>query len=79
MRMLRAIKYLLIVNAVTLGMNGVVVWLVIAKTFPALLGVLLVLGFIAGAVWLSCLVNEMLPYQRYHAFHSAPTEKREDL
>lgn len=70
-------KSLIYTNITALTINGIIVWLTIMKAFPAVLGFLLVVGFIAGATWLSCYMNEVLPYQRRRAFHSALTEKVE--
>ena len=75
--MMKVVKYLLIVNAVTLAINGIIVWLTVIKAFPPILGILIVLAFIAGAVWLSCYLNGALPHQRRHAFYSTLTEKIE--
>lgn len=77
---MKTVKFMLAINGVTLAINGIIVWLTVAKEFPALLGILLVFGFIAGAVWLSCYVNGVLPSQRQRAsFYSAPTEKVETV
>ena len=70
-------KWLVYANITALSINGVIVWLVITKTFPILIGVLLVAGFLAGATWFSCYMNGALPHQRRQAFHAAPTEKVE--
>lgn len=77
--MIKVAKLILIVNGTALLINGIVVWLVIAKTFPLLLGALVFFGFFAGAVWLSCYMNGALPRQRRHAFYSTQTEKAELL
>lgn len=77
MSTMRLMKIMLAVNAVTLVMNGVIVWLVLTRTFPFLLGVVVVGGCLAGAVWGSCYVNGALPKQRRHAFYSAQTERVE--
>lgn len=76
---MKVVKYMLIVNAVTLGINGIIVWLTIIKAFPPILGVVIVLVFIAGAVWLSCYLNGALPHQRRNSFYIAQTEKAERL
>ncbi|HEU5383643.1 MAG TPA: hypothetical protein VFV38_50225 [Ktedonobacteraceae bacterium] len=70
-------KPLIYANITALSINGIIVWLVITKTFPTLLGILLVVGFLAGATWFSCFMNGALPKQRRQAFHSALTEKVE--
>lgn len=74
---MKVVKYMLIVNAVTLGINGTIVWLTIIKAFPPILGIVIFLACMAGAVWFSCYVNGALPHQRRHAFYSAPTKKVE--
>ena len=61
MKHLRLLKLLLGINGVTLAINGVIVWLTVVKTFPPALGVLLFLGLLAGAIWLSCYANGVLP------------------
>lgn len=77
---MKVVKYMLVVNGVTLTINGVIVWLTVVKTFPAILGIVLFLGFMASAVWLSCYMNGALPSQRRsHTFYSAPTERIERL
>ena len=73
---MRAVKLMLAVNGVTLGINGVIVWLTIVKAFPPLLGIVLFLGCLSSLVWFSCLVNGKLPAKKpRQAFYSAPTEK----
>lgn len=72
-------KYVLTINAGALAMNGIIVWLMVAQTFPALLGILLFFGCIAGAVWFSCYLNGALPGQRRRRFYSAETERIESL
>lgn len=54
---MKLLKCMLAINGVTLVINGIIVWLTVVKTFPPALGVLLFLGAIAGAIWLSCYVN----------------------
>ncbi|HEU5376154.1 MAG TPA: hypothetical protein VFV38_11985 [Ktedonobacteraceae bacterium] len=75
--MMKVVKYLLIVNAVTLLINGIIVWLTIVRAFPPILGILIFLACMAGAVWLSCYLNGALPYQHRNAFYSIPAEKIE--
>jgi hypothetical protein len=73
-------KWLIYTNIAALSINGIIVWMIITKTFPAIVGILLVIGFFAGAIWLSCLVNGVLPHQLQSTnFYSAPTEKVEAL
>lgn len=72
-------KKLIYANLFALVVNGSIVCLVLAKTFPVLLGILLVIGFFAGATWFSCYMNGALPKQRRQAYHSAPTEKAEAM
>lgn len=75
---MKIIKIVLAVNGVTLALNGVIVWLTVVKTFPAILGIFLVLVFLAGAVWLSCYVNGKLPRRTpKRTLYSAPTQKVE--
>lgn len=72
-------KWLIYTNITALSINGIIVWMVITKTFPAIIGILLVIGFFTGTVWLSCYMNGMLPHQCRNTFYSAPTEKVEIL
>lgn len=77
---MKVVKSMLIVNAATLVINGVIVWLTIVKSCPAVLGIALVIGFLSGSVWVSCAVNGKLPRKaaKYH-FYSAPTQKVERI
>lgn len=50
-------KRLVYANISALAVNGVIVTLVIAKTFPPVLGVLLFLGCLVAAVWCSCRIQ----------------------
>lgn len=54
---MKVLKLMLAINGVTLVINGIIVWLTVAKEFPAVLGVLFVLACFAGAVWLSAKAN----------------------
>ena len=76
---MRVSKPLVYANIGALGINGIIVWMTIVKTFPAVVGILLVAGFFAGAIWFSCYVNGVLPDQRRSAFYASPTEKVETL
>jgi hypothetical protein len=73
-------KPLIYCNVAALIVNGIIVWLMAVKMFPPILGISLLLGCLAGAVWLSCKVNGKLPKRgRPAAFYSAPTEPIESL
>lgn len=76
---MKVVKIILAINAGTLAINGIIIWLTIAKQFPAVLGILLFFGCIAGAIWFSCYVNQALPFQRKQKFYSAPTERMRSL
>ncbi len=76
---MRVRKPLICANIGALGINGVIIWMTIVKTFPVVVGILLVAGFFAGAVWFSCYVNGVLPDQRRIAFYAAETENVETL
>ena len=69
---------MLVINGVTLVMNGSIVWLTIIKAFPAALAFVVVFVFIGGATRLSCYANGALPRQRRRSnFYSTQTERME--
>jgi hypothetical protein len=71
---------MLVVNGVTLLINGVVVWLTIIKSFPAMLGIGIFLGCLATAIWFSCLINGKLPRKtRPSGFYTPSTEEVERI
>ena len=72
---MRVAKYLLAINVGTLLINGIIVWLTIAKYFPAILGIVLFLGVLGALVWFSCLVNGKLPRRPHRSFYTAETEE----
>lgn len=74
---MRVSTRLIYANVAALSINGIIVWMTITKTFPVVVGVLLVAAFLAGAVWFSCLVNGVLPRQRKITFYLAKTQKVE--
>jgi hypothetical protein len=77
---MKVAKYLLVINGITLAINGMIVWLTVIKTFPPALGILLFLAGLAGAVWFSCYVNGALPRRRHQpGFYSPPTERMKSL
>ena len=69
-------KPLVYANLTALSLNGVLLCLMAAKAFPPLLGMALLLVFLAGAVALSCYLNGQWPrHKRVVPFHTAPTRK----
>lgn len=75
MRMVKTVKVVLVINAATLAINGIIVWLTIIRNFPPILGIMLFVGCLSGAVWLSCWLNGKLPKKRTRAFYAAETER----
>lgn len=73
---MRVSKPLIYANLTTLTLNGVMLCLMAIKAFPPLLGIVLIIVFLAGSVYLSCYLNGQMPKRRYHVpFHAAPTRK----
>lgn len=71
-------KPILYCNMLALAVNGILVWLMVVKMFPPMLGILIFLGCLASAVWFSCYANGRLPRRaRRHTFYTAPTERME--
>ncbi|HLG63978.1 MAG TPA: hypothetical protein VKY19_18695 [Ktedonosporobacter sp.] len=69
-------KPLVYANLTALSLNGVLLCLMAAKAFPPLLGMALLLVFLAGAVALSCYLNGQWPRRKHRIpFHTAPTRK----
>jgi FtsH-binding integral membrane protein len=74
--MMRVSKKLIYANAAALLINAIILWLMAVKMFPPILGIILVVAFLLGSVWLSCKANNMLPPKKQKTtFHSAPTEQ----
>lgn len=53
-------KPIIYANIAALGLNVIIIALIVAKSFPPILGIGLVVGFLAGSVWLSCKVSGRL-------------------
>ena len=62
--MSKLIKRLAYINVAALTINGIIVWLMIVRSFPPILGILIFLACMAGAVWFSCYINGALPKRR---------------
>lgn len=77
---MRVSKPLIFANAGALILNGIIIALMAVKAFPPILGLALLLAFLAGSVWLSALTQGKLPNKgRKVSFHSARTEQMETL
>lgn len=77
---MRISKPLIYCNILALVVNGIIIWLMAVRFFPPMLGILLFIGFLLGAVWFSCKVNDKLPKKApQHTFYAAPTEEVERL
>lgn len=75
---MRVSKIVIYCNILSLTVNGILVWLMLVKLFPPMLGILIFLGCLAGAVWLSCYTNGRLPKKaRQGTLYAAPTENIE--
>ncbi|HLG64284.1 MAG TPA: hypothetical protein VKY19_20235 [Ktedonosporobacter sp.] len=73
-------KPLVYANLAALSLYGVLLCLMAAKAFPLLLGMALLIVFLACSVYLSCYLNGQLPKRKYRVpFHTAPTKKSEAL
>jgi hypothetical protein len=60
--------------------NMIIIGLVVVKVCAPIIGILLVISFMVGAVWLSCYANGKLPKKvKTYAFYTAPTEGRKAL
>lgn len=71
-------KPLVYANLTALSLNGVMLCLMATKAFPPLLGIALLLAFLACSVYLSCYLNGQLPKRKHRVpFHTAPTQKRD--
>lgn len=71
-------KVVIYCNMLSLMVNGILVWLMIVKMFPPMLGILIFCGCLAGAVLFSCYANGRLPKKvSQHMFYVAPIEKIE--
>ena len=69
-------KPLVYANLTALSLNGVLLCLMTVKAFPPLLGVVLLIVFLACSVALSCYLNGQMPQRkRVVPFHTAPTRK----
>ncbi len=67
-------KPLVYANLAALSLNGVLLCLMAIKAFPLLLGMALILVFLAGSVALSCYLNGQWPRRTHRIpFHTAPT------
>ncbi len=75
---MRVNKPLVYANITALTLNGILLCLMAMKLFPPLLGIVLLLAFLLGSVWLSCYANGRLPKRvRKVGFYSAVTEYME--
>ena len=71
---MKASKPLVCANLTALSLNGMLLCLMAVKAFPPLLGIALLIVFLAGAVALSCYLNGQVPRRkRVVPFHAAPT------
>lgn len=69
-------KSLIYANLTALTLNGVTLCLMAVKAFPPLLGIVLLILFLAGSVCLSCYLNGQLPTRKDRVpFHAAPTKQ----
>jgi len=69
-------KPLIYANLTSLTLNGMVLCLMAVKAFPPLLGIVLLIVFLACSVGLSCYLNGRWPQRnRRVPFHAAPTRK----
>ena len=67
-------KPLVCANLTALSLNGVLLCLMAIKAFPPLLGMALLLVFLACSVALSCYLNGQWPRRKHRIpFHAAPT------
>lgn len=77
---MKFLKPLAYVNIGALVVNGILVWLMVVRLFPPILGIFIFLGLLASLVWFSCYVNGKLPKRApKYTFYSAPTERMERL
>ena len=77
---MRVAKPLFYANAAALALNGIIIALMAVRKFPPMLGLALIIAFLAGSVWLSCWAQGKLPKkERLASFYSAPTEQMETL
>ncbi len=77
---MRVPKPLLYANAAALTLNGIIIALMAVRVFPPVLGIALILAFLAASVWLSCLAQGKLPKKKRPAgLYAAPTEHMETL
>lgn len=77
---MKLIKPLAYINVAALTINGIMLWLMLVRNFPPILGMALFVTCLAGAVWFSCYVNGALPKRgQPTSFYSAPTEKIETI
>ncbi len=68
-------KPLIYCNVIALVVNAILVWLTIVRVFTPMLGLTMVVGFLLGAVWCSCLVNGKLPKKpSRQPLYAAPTQ-----
>jgi hypothetical protein len=73
-------KPLIYANATALALNGIILALMAVREFPPILGLVLIIAFLAVSVWLSCWAQGKLPKRgRPVSFYSAPTEQIEIL
>ncbi len=73
---MRVSKPLVYANLTALSLNGVMLCLMAVKAFPPLLGIVLLIVFLACSVCLSCYLNGQWPiHRRPVLFHAAATEK----
>ncbi len=69
-------KPLIYANITALSLNGIVLCLMAVKAFPPLLGIALLLAFLACSVYLSCYLAGQLPIRkRVVPFHATPGKK----
>jgi hypothetical protein len=77
---MRVSKGLVYCNVASMIINVIIIGLMVVKVCAPIIGILLVIGFMASAVWLSCYANGKLPKKaKAHTFYSAPTEGRKVL
>jgi len=77
---MRVSKKLVYCDVAALTLNMLIIGLMVVKVFAPILGIALLIGFLASSVWLSCLVNGKLPKKaRGYSFYSAPTKEVKSL
>lgn len=75
---MRVSKPLICANIGALALNGIIIGLMAVKMFPPMLGIILIVAFLLGSVWLSCYANgRLLKKTPKYFFYAATTQEVE--